>query len=139
MEPEGLTKKPWYHAKMSRQEAETFLAGKPFSRKYFFSIFVTFSFVFFFFSFRSDKRAGSFIVRKSSQRDRLALSHRHHNGTIVHAIIQVSYKGYLLQEDNVPEERQVWFATVTKLLDTLLLNYHSGGKDYLPDGSQLVD
>lgn len=51
MEPEGLTKKPWYHAKMSRQEAETFLAGKPFSRKYFFSIFVTFSFVFFFFLF----------------------------------------------------------------------------------------
>jgi hypothetical protein len=92
-----------------------------------------------FFVLFQDKRAGSFIVRKSSQRDRLALSHRHHNGSIVHAIIQVSYKGYLLQEDNVPEERQVWFATVTKLLDTLLLNYHVGGKDFLPDGSQLVD
>jgi hypothetical protein len=86
-----------------------------------------------------DKRPGSFVVRKSSQRDRLALSHRHHNGSIVHAIIQVSYKGYMLQEDNVPEEKQVWHSTVTKLLDTLLLNYSSNGKDYLPDGTPLID
>lgn len=97
---------------MSRQEAEAFL---------------------------SDKRAGSFVVRKSSQRDRLALSHRHHNGSIVHAIIQVSYKGYMLQEDNVPEDKQIWHPTVTKLLDTLLLNYHANGKDYLPDGTPLID
>jgi hypothetical protein len=27
MEPEGLTKKPWYYAKMSREEAEKFLSG----------------------------------------------------------------------------------------------------------------
>eukprot|EP01108_Squamamoeba_japonica_P008168 TRINITY_DN7134_c0_g1_i1.p1 TRINITY_DN7134_c0_g1~~TRINITY_DN7134_c0_g1_i1.p1 ORF type:complete len:119 (+),score=5.21 TRINITY_DN7134_c0_g1_i1:24-359(+) len=110
MEPEGLTKKPWYYAKMSRQEAEEYL---------------------------DDKRPGSFIVRKSSQRDRLALSHRHHDGHIVHAIIQVSYKGYWLQEDGVEEE--VWHPTVTKLLDTLLLTYHKDGKNYLPDGTECID
>ena len=54
----------------------------------------------------------------------------------MHAIIQVSYKGYLLQEDT-PEE-EVWHPTVTKLLDTLLLTYHKDGKDYLPDGTELV-
>jgi hypothetical protein len=45
----------------------------------------------------------------------------------------------MLQEDNVPEEKQVWHSTVTKLLDTLLLNYSSNGKDYLPDGTPLID
>lgn len=65
MEPEGLTKKPWYYAKMSRQEAEDHLVGNCAIKKSN-SFFKTKS-------QNLGKRDGSFVVRKSSQRDRLAL------------------------------------------------------------------
>mmetsp|Transcript_24104 Transcript_24104/g.58802 ORF Transcript_24104/g.58802 Transcript_24104/m.58802 type:complete len:109 (-) Transcript_24104:66-392(-) len=107
MEPEGLTKKPWYRASMTRADADAFL---------------------------NDKRDGSFIIRKSSQKDRLALSHKHHDGHIVHAILKVSYQGYALVDVNADE---VWHPTVTKLLNTLKLNYHVDGVDYTPDGEVL--
>lgn len=41
----------------------------------------------------------------------------------------------MLQEDGTTE---LWYPTVTKLLDTLNLTYHVNGKDFLPDGTPLV-
>uniref|UniRef100_A0A7S1VEB8 SH2 domain-containing protein n=1 Tax=Sexangularia sp. CB-2014 TaxID=1486929 RepID=A0A7S1VEB8_9EUKA len=108
MEPEGLTTKPWYQGKWKREDAEAFLAGKP---------------------------NGTFVVRASSQKDRLALSHTHHSGSIVHAIIEVSWKGYCLREADRPE---VWHPTVTKLLSSFRFTFFdpATGKSYLPDGTE---
>jgi hypothetical protein len=82
----------WYFPKMTRNDAEKCLES-------------------------NTTLPGAFVVRPSSQRDCLALSHRNHDGSVGHALIYSTNSGFVL------ERTQLHLPTVLAVLQTLPLRF----------------
>jgi hypothetical protein len=90
----------WYFPKMTRNDAEKCLEA-------------------------TSTAPGAFVVRPSSQRDCLALSHKNHDGSIGHALIYSTNNGFLL------ERTQLHLPTVLAVLQTLPLSFNAPVQTHL--------
>lgn len=90
----------WYFPKMTRNDAEKCLEA-------------------------NTTLPGAFVVRPSSQRDCLALSHRNHDGSVGHALIYSTNSGFVL------ERTQLHLPTVLAVLQTLPLRFDAPVQTHL--------